>query len=444
MKPPLAPTSRLEKAASYLIDSRVGVVHSVEEVRREAGMPNFFHYAAHASNTRAFTANANFREAGGASTDRRTAWRKAVGEAVERYCSALYDVDELPLSRFDRLDGEALAPSSFALYSPAQYEAESFPWVPFRDDTPVRWSRGVDVLSGSPVWVPAARVYMPYNYYMGTGDSPIDQPISTGLACHESFAQAALAAACEVIERDAVTIVWQAMVACPQIRIETLSDAAFQTVARFEQAGLEVTILNATLDHGVPTMISTLRADAPTLPALVVAGSTAPDPEDAVRKSLEELAHTLRYSAYAAKNLPPLDGEAPGYADVTDQLGHLRLHANHANVEMSCFLFTSQARQDFDELEVGTAPDPDAALNAIAEALACCGERLAIVDLTSADVAAFGLHVVRAVIPGFHPLHMGHSLRSLGGKRLWSVPQLLGAEGITVGAGDNPCPHPYP
>jgi ribosomal protein S12 methylthiotransferase accessory factor len=54
------------------------------------------------------------------------------------------------------------------------------------------------------------------------------------------------------------------------------------------------------------------------------------------------------------------------------------------------------------------------------------------------------LKVVRAIIPGFHPLFMGHKLRALGGSRLWQVPQSLGYQGINRDTGDNPAPHPYP
>jgi ribosomal protein S12 methylthiotransferase accessory factor len=72
------------------------------------------------------------------------------------------------------------------------------------------------------------------------------------------------------------------------------------------------------------------------------------------------------------------------------------------------------------------------------------GERGLRSDLTSSDVGNLGLAVVRAVIPGFHPLHMGFKTRALGGQRLWSVPQRLGYPGISLESGDNPAPHPYP
>src|SRR5438067_523325 len=89
---------KLIDALPYLVDEKVGIINVVQEVRRFPGAPNFFHYAAEACNTRAFTKQTNFAITGGASVDRDRAIAKAAGEAIERYCSAIYDVESLPLS----------------------------------------------------------------------------------------------------------------------------------------------------------------------------------------------------------------------------------------------------------------------------------------------------------------------------------------------------------
>ena len=299
-----------------------------------------------------------------------------------------------------------------------------------------------------PLWretaVPAARVFMPYSYYVGSGDSPIDQPISTGLACHESHELAALAAACEVVERDAVTIMWQAQLAMPQIRVETLPDECYDLVQRFERTGGRVTVLDITLDHGIPTILSLLRSSHDRAPALVVAASTAPDPEEAARKSLEELAHTRRYCQFVSSHLPPHVADPPDYRSVVDQLTHLSLYVDHENARLAEFLWAGEERRSFDEIGAVAGDSAATQLRAVAERIDDVGERLLVTDLTSADMASLGLSVVRAIVPGFQPLHMGHRLRSLGGRRLWSVPQRLGYAGVSPESGDNPAPHPYP
>ena len=437
------PAERLAEIAPQLVDPRVGVVQTLEEVPRDAGAPNFFHFAARASNTAAFTRQANFRETGGAAAGRLAAAAKAIGEAVERYCSAIYDVEELPLHSYDDAPFPCVAPDEFALYSREQFGREGFPWVPFVRDTKVRWTPAREALTGEEVYLPAARVYMPYAYYIGTGDAPIDQPISTGLACHLGWSNAALSAACEVVERDAVLITWQAMLAFPQIRIETLSDRSYDLVQRFERTGSFVVMLNITLDHGIPTILSVLRGRSASSPAIVVAAAAAPDPEEAARKSLEELAHSRRYCQFVATHMPRLEPDPPDYESVRDQLTHLRFYVDHENAHLAEFLFSSAERQDFDELSSIATGSAAGDLRAVADRIASVGERLLLTDLTTPDVAALGLSVVRAVVPGFHPLHMGFGLRSLGGRRLWEVPKVLGFAGIPPG-GDNPAPHPYP
>lgn len=436
--------ARLAAAAEYLVDERVGIVESVREVRTDAGAPRFFHYAARAANTDAFTRQRNFANGGGAATTRERAIAKAIGEAVERYCSAIYDIEELPLATYAEAGFPALDPHELALYAPEQYAREGFPWVPFEHDTPVRWAPARDLTEDCERFVPAARVMMPYTYYLGTGDAPVDQPISTGMACHVDYHRAALSGVCEVVERDAVMLTWQAMLARPQIRVETLDDEGYELVQRIERAGLRVVMLDLAMDHGIPSILSCIVGDGPALPALVVAGASSPSPADAVRKSLEELVHSLRYCQFVKSTLPPIETAPPDWDGVTDQLTHLGFWADPARSELSEFLFSSRERREFDAIEDLSTGDPARDLESVVERVEAVGERVLVADLTSPDVADLGLTVVRAVIPGFQPLHMGYPLRSLGGRRLREVPARLGQERPGLPLGDNPAPHPYP
>ena len=78
--------------------------------------------------------------------------------------------------------------------------------VSFTRSTPVRWTEALDPLSGERIHVPASMVYMPYYFHLASGDTPIVQPISTGMACHCTPAEAAITGICEVIERDALML----------------------------------------------------------------------------------------------------------------------------------------------------------------------------------------------------------------------------------------------
>ena len=177
--------SQLAEIASDLIDDQVGIVRQAGVTPLEAGSPPFFHYWALAADTSAFSDQHNFAQGGGAADDRDRALAKAVGEAVERYCAAIYTKDALPLRPAAAAELATVTPETFALNSAAQYAEENYWLVPFDRETPARWTPAVDAITGDVSYVPAAMVHIPYFYE--PGEPPIAQPISTGLACHASF-----------------------------------------------------------------------------------------------------------------------------------------------------------------------------------------------------------------------------------------------------------------
>ena len=263
------------------------------------------------------------------------------------------------------------------------------------------------------------------------------------MACHESLDEATLSGICEVVERDAFTICWQAMLAPPQIRLDTLDDPGYDLVERFRQARVEVTMFDLSLDHGIPTVLSVARSAAPGAPAFAFAASSSPSPQTAVRSSLEELAHTRRYSQWIKEAMVPATHDR-SYRDVQGQVDHLNFAADHANAAQFEFLFASEQRRSFDELPDLSTGDPAEEVALLVERIVAVEGRVLAVDVTSDDVRELGLRVVRAIVPQFHPLHLGHELRACGGTRLWQVPQSLGYAGANPETDGNPTPHPYP
>jgi ribosomal protein S12 methylthiotransferase accessory factor len=368
---------------------------------------------------------------------------KAIGEAVERYCSAIFNVDDLPLSSSESAGFHCVSPGQFALFSPGQYDLPNFPFVPFEKATPVRWVPALDAMTGERRCVPAAMVYVPYTVDRRAGECQIAQPISTGLACHCSPAEAAINAVCEVIERDAFTITWQARLARPHIRIETLDNPNADRVRRFERAGYSVTLLDITMDVAVPTVLAISRGSAPDAVPIVFAAAAALNPSQAIRKSLEELEHTRAYCQVILCEWPRLTRD-PDYCNVLDQESHLNFWCDQDNTHLADFIFESNISVNFNDIPNAATGDPGRDLSVLGRKVRAIGHRMLLCDLTTPDVRELGLAVVRAIVPGFHPLVVGHRVRALGGHRLWEIPQKLGYRGINRESGDNPLPHPYP
>jgi ribosomal protein S12 methylthiotransferase accessory factor len=125
------------------------------------------------------------------------------------------------------------------------------------------------------------------------------------------------------------------------VAVESLSDRNYDLVKRFERTGATVTLLDCTLDTGVPTVLSVLSSPSPRAPARCFAAATALSPETAVRSSLEELAHTRRYMQQITDRMPRLVPDPPAHENVVDQLTHLNFWCDHANAGLADFLWAS-------------------------------------------------------------------------------------------------------
>lgn len=447
---PLTETSRnrLEKIVGLwkdLVDPKVGIIQRVEELPIDDDDPNFFHYYSKSCDTARFTAMSNFSENGGASTDRYIAIAKAMGEAVERYSCAIYDPQNFLFSSFRELTVPAVHPSLLSMYRPEQYSWNGFPWQPFTVDTPVHWTTGVSLGTGQQILLPAASVYIPFHYRGATRSAFVMQPISTGMACGTSFEEAALSGLCEVVERDAFTITWQARLSRPQLDQGTLPKPGRDLIARFTAVGIEVKLMDISTDLGVPSILSIAVTDAATSPAVAVAAATDPSPERALLKSLDELAHTRKYSKQLMIYTPPVEVQVDeGHPAVKDQRDHLRFYCPQEAKAFAGFAWASGEITHFRNLPDLSRGNTAQQLEAVVRNTAAAGLEPIAIELTSPDIAALGLRVVRVVVPGAHPLFMGHISRALGVRRLYEVPQKLGYRGLAEGEPDNPYPHPFP
>jgi ribosomal protein S12 methylthiotransferase accessory factor len=420
-----------------LVDPRTGIVREVKELFVDDDEPGFVHYLSFASDTAAFGFLPNFGNNGGVGTTARIAIAKALGEAVERYCSALFRYEDLEWAAYSELRARATDPEAFALYSPAQYAAPGFAWQPFTADTRVAWVPGTSLVTDAEVMVPAAFTYVPYHFQRDRGDTPITQPISTGLACGVSFEDAALSALCEVVERDAFTRTWQAVQRHRGIDDTDLPTDLADLIDRYRAVGLAVHLVDITSDAGCPSLLAVAEGFSEMSPAIAVAASTHPDPAVAVRKSLEELAHTRKYAAQVMDFLPPVPVDVErGHPKVDGQRAHLRFYCPQEAKGAASFLWADERRIRLEDIPRPAGRD----LASLVAAVAATGEDVVAVDLTSADVADLGLSVVRVVVPGFHPLQMGHANRCLGGHRLTEALLAAGREPDR----DNPYPHPFP
>jgi ribosomal protein S12 methylthiotransferase accessory factor len=379
------------------------------------------------------------RVCGGSGFSQEQARVRAYGEAAERYSAAFYDESALRLDSYCNLQGDAVSPDSFALYSREQYAVSGFEYRPFLEATRVNWVQGYSLTQQRPVFVPAAFVYLPY-WPVGA-ETPIGSFPSTGLACGRSFLEASLRGIFEVIERDAIMVMWLNRVAAQRIDLGTLADARLQSLAGSSENG-NIKIFDITTDVRIPTRFA-LLTDSYRGRSLVSCGAaTNWDAESAAEKAVIEALVVRQVVQKIIKTYPPRN-YGKDYQKVREIDDHLKFYTNPDMLPALDFLTRMNELPDVQPDTSMPEREFSLQLKACLGLLADRNLEAIVVDVTRPEVAETGLCVVRVIIPGMIPLTFGAGHVCAGGRRLADVPRALGYEMPDDQAWPNPMPHPF-
>ena len=238
---------------------------------------------------------------------------------------------------------------------------------------------------------------------------------SSGVAAHSSRGHALLNGALEIVERDAFMIHWLHRLSPPLADLDQFQGTpAWAWIRHVEQSGYAVRLADLTTDLEIPAYLAIGFREDRRGPALLVGAGASLDPAVAAGRALKELCAaslndmslwTLK-PALAPENVRRLEDHSLAY-EHPDWLPH------------AAFLWASSRRAPLRRVEL--PGDPLEQLMELVAALKKHGHELIGVDITGADVAKYGLRVVRAIIPGLQPLGFAQRIR-LGGKRLYEAP----------------------
>jgi ribosomal protein S12 methylthiotransferase accessory factor len=432
--------------ARRLLSPKVGIFSAFEQMKADDGDVQLFYYRVKVADIAKYTRwpRLSHRALGQrASLIREVAMARALGEGVERYCSGMYDEDELPYAARREIAELAVHPQQFALFSERQYQAKTFPYVRFTEDNRVRWTLGYSLTRQRPVYVPAICVYVPYH---PTREEEFYQPTSSGLAAGNTLEEAILNGLYEVVERDAYMIMWLNRLSTPQVDIAGCANASIQEIVRrFAACGVELRIHDLTTDIGIPTLGVLALSTSDDGPAAAVGAAAHLDPEFALYKALEEAALT-RFAARAMlqEHFQPVQlADGRRNLDII-QLHMLRYSQREALPQLD-FLIHSPCRRKLAELQNRATDRPSTDIRTCLELLSVRALEVIAVDLTTPEIAEVGFAVAKVLIPGSQPLDFDHDFRYLGGTRLYKVPQLLGYRPRETREDElNPDPHPFP
>ncbi|WP_267640125.1 YcaO-like family protein [Haloarchaeobius amylolyticus] len=386
--------------AEQALDPRVGLVSDIGEVESFPAP----YYLATNSETSVFSDASAPKQAAGVADDWNAAFMKAVGEALERYSSAVYRESEFRAMPPAMVD-EGVRPDDVVRRddAPAVDPEEPIPWVV-----------GENLATGEEAPLPAEVVQFP------PPEERYTDAITTGLGLGTSGADALVSGLTEVVERDATMLAWYSTFEPLELRVD---DEEYQTLARRARSeGLRTTALLVTQDVDVPVVAVAVHREDDDWPAFAVGSGAALDPVDAARSGLAE----------ALQNWMEL--RSMGRSQATDEPGAIAAFADFPSAAAD-FL---DAGGPVPAASVG--PDDPAtgaaAVDDLVSRVTDAGLTPYAARLTTPDVAQAGFEAVRVVVPGAQPLFTGDPAF---GERAETVPESLGFESRL-----NRRHHPYP
>ena len=324
----------------------------------------------------------------------------AVGETMERYAASVPDPRRIVWARAAELDGPCLDPRSLPLYTAAQYAAPGCPFVPYDPQVRHPWVRGSWFGTTRPVWVPAVLVYLSMTL---RPEQHIVQGTSNGLAAGAPFEEASLRASLELVERDALLTAWMTARGGRRVVLDASVDPRLRgIVTALEALGAAIEIYLLPDSAYGATVLCLGLGDGRRYPGVTIGLGAGTDVHAALRSAVLELGQT---GPYLQRMMLARTLAVPRSPRMVQ---HMLDHA--------AYYFPAHRAAAFDRVRGVATPvnladlprsRPRRPLAHCAAALAAAGIRVAVVDVTSADMAAGPFRVARAVSPDLQPITYG-------------------------------------
>ncbi|MFI9203505.1 YcaO-like family protein [Streptomyces sp. NPDC053048] len=345
----------------------------------------------------------------------------SIAEALERYSTCAWNDDKMVVAAENDLDEEYISPSRWPKCSPTELARDDANLTEYDPSVPIRWVRAWSLTRQVPVLVPAISVYlhMPYE----SASERFTRGISTGAAVHSDVRAAVLNGLLEVVERDAIALVWLQRLRLPELVVdpERLGAVTRELHRVGTSTDLRVRLFDATTDFGIPVIYAVQLADADPTLAQVVAATCDIEPERALGKIYRELS-SLRVAlrgyvaAYAGRE------PDPGKVSVVGGAVH-----NAAPARRGLFDFLLEGERPTHGID-GMPGLPDGAdpLDTAVSRLAERGAEVLVADITTDEARQVGMRAVKVLVPEALPVSFVHGERYLGTPRLYEAPRAMG------------------
>ena len=324
----------------------------------------------------------------------------AVGEAIERYSASIVEAERIVWKRPRELDGEFLDPRLCGLYSDEQYGRRDFPYVPFDAEIEHPWVHGSWASNGQPVWIPAVFTFLTVELRQ---EQSICQGTSNGLAASTDKDDASLRAILELVERDAFMATWLTGCCAQRIELDDSLDPLLHEVLKgLEGLGANVEVYTLPTSGIGTTVLCLAFGDGENYPGVTFGLGCDLEPRAALKQAVLELGQTgpyLRRMMQSKVLTTPADPTA-----VREMLDHAAYYFPQERASAFDRLRSNKESARLSDLKVNRS------LQDCVAALTKASVRVALIDVTSADVATGPFRVVRAVSPDLQPIWYGYGM----------------------------------
>jgi len=263
------------------------------------------------------------------------------------------------------------------------------------------------------------------------------------MAVGMTAADALLAGVCEVVERDAVMIVWWNQLPAPEIVVEPDTWLGRIIEERFSIPNVSFRLFDVTTDVRIPTVLCVATEERDNGCSLTLGASARTDPSSAALKALLEAAKGRHTQRLQTRLHGPLQIQEYGQLRCLED--HARLYARHDMRHALNFLLDGHRRVRLSDMPVIDGEEVAMRLRGCVRALTAAGCHPLAFNLTPPDVAEAGLCAVKVAVPGMVDLNGWHSFRAQGVDRLYAVPVRMGYRDAPATEEDlNWFPHPFP
>lgn len=424
----------------FLLSPISGVVRKLDRVYKDVTEPALpFIWRAEVANHRFLGGDEHKNVIGaGKGLDSDSARRGALGEAVERYCALRPPPPTCPLRARRELDGPVLEPELLVLHSDEQLQ--TLPYARYTPDLPMEWIKGVRLDDQAECWIPAHAAYL-----IPPATSPIlFQATSNGLAAGGDAQSAALGALLELVERDAFLSAWYHRLPVQPIAIDTHPDRRLVAIVdAYRRRGVAIEVYRLPSDHEIPAVAALAIGRNDGDPAVVVglgAGVRLPDAICSAVTEVGQVRPAIRMKLRDPKVTERREQLVADPAEVSELEDHDLLYTDARMLPAFDMWRSTTAEPLVIDDEEARPPDPVAWVTG---ALMKVGARSYLYDMTTSDIAPLGLHVARAFIEGFQPIHFGDREFRKAGARFYDLPRRLGLDDrVRTERELNPLPHP--